>query len=45
MAIVTLGIGLAKNVFALHGMDAAGQLALVPPSVRGSPESIRSTNG
>jgi transposase len=33
MAIVTLGIDLAKNVFALHGVDATGQPALVRPSV------------
>jgi transposase len=33
MAIVTLGIDLAKNVFALHGVDGAGQTALVRPSV------------
>jgi len=33
MAIVTLGIDLAKNVFALHGVDAAGKAALVRPSV------------
>jgi transposase len=33
MAIVTLGIDLAKNVFALHGVDAAGRAALVHPSV------------
>ena len=25
MAIVTLGIDLAKNVFALHGVDATGR--------------------
>jgi transposase len=33
MAIVTLGIDLAKNVFALHGVDATGKAALVRPSV------------
>ena len=33
MAIVTLGIDLAKNVFAVHGVDAAGRAALVRPSV------------
>jgi transposase len=33
MAIVTLGIDLAKNVFALHGVDAGGKAALVRPSV------------
>ena len=33
MAIVTLGIDLAKNVFALHGVDAPGHAALLLPSV------------
>lgn len=33
MVIVTLGIDLAKNVFALHGVDAAGRPVLVRPSV------------
>jgi transposase len=33
MAIVTVGIDLAKNVFAVHGVDASGKAALVPPSV------------
>jgi transposase len=33
MAIVTLGIDLAKNVFAVHGIDATGKPALVRPSV------------
>jgi len=33
MAIVTVGIDLAKNVFALHGVDATGKPALVRPSV------------
>ncbi len=32
-AIVTIGIDLAKNVFAVHGVDATGQPALVRPSV------------
>ena len=30
MAIVTVGIDLAKNVFAVHGVDEAGKPALVP---------------
>ena len=34
MAIVFLGIDLAKNVFALHGVDAAGRASLVRPVVR-----------
>ena len=31
--IVTIGIDLAKNVFAVHGVDATGKPALVRPSV------------
>ena len=34
MAVVFLGIDLAKNVFALHGVDAAGKPCLVRPQVR-----------
>lgn len=34
MTIVFVGIGLAKNVFALHGVDEAGKAALVRPVVR-----------
>ena len=33
MTIVTVGIDLAKNVFAVHGVDAAGKPVLVRPSV------------
>jgi hypothetical protein len=33
MVIVTRGIGLAKNVFALHGVDATGNAVRVRPSV------------
>jgi transposase len=33
MAIVYVGIDLAKNVFALHGVDEHGKPALVRPSV------------
>ena len=33
MTIVTVGIDLAKNVFAVHGVDGAGKPALVRPSV------------
>ena len=33
MAIVYVGIDLAKNVFALHGVDERGKAALVRPSV------------
>ena len=31
--IVTIGIDLAKNVFAVHGVDETGKSALVRPSV------------
>jgi transposase len=34
MAILYVGIDLAKNVFAVHGVDDAGKPALVRPSVR-----------
>ena len=33
MTIVTIGIDLAKNVFAVHGVDATGKPVLVCPSV------------
>ena len=33
MAIVTVGIDLAKNVFAVHGVDAAGTVQLRQPKV------------
>ncbi len=33
MAIVTVGIDLAKNVFAVHGIDEFGKPALVRPEV------------
>ncbi len=33
MAIVTAGIDLAKNVFAIHGVDEAGKAMLVKPKV------------
>ncbi len=33
-AIVTIGIDLAKNVFAIHGVDATGKPALVRRNVR-----------
>ena len=34
MTIVTLGIDLAKNIFALHGIDAAGKVVLQRPAVK-----------
>lgn len=34
MNIVTLGIDLAKNIFALHGVDQTGRAVLVKPRVR-----------
>ncbi|GAB3436137.1 hypothetical protein GCM10027395_29700 [Giesbergeria sinuosa] len=33
MAILTIGIDIAKNVFAVHGVNEAGKPALVKPSV------------
>ncbi|TDN67144.1 IS110 family transposase [Paraburkholderia sp. BL10I2N1] len=33
MPIVTVGIDLAKNVFAIHGVDASGKAVLVKPRV------------
>lgn len=33
MAIVTVGIDLAKNVFAVHGIDQTGKPVLVRPEV------------
>ena len=33
MSIVTVGIDLAKNVFAVHGVDAAGKAVLIRPMV------------
>ena len=33
MTIVTAGIDLAKNVFAVHGVDATGKATLIRPSV------------
>jgi len=34
MAIIAIGIDLAKNVFAVHGVDATGKPVLVRPAVR-----------
>lgn len=34
MEIVTLGIDLAKNIFALHGVNADGKVELQRPAVR-----------
>ena len=34
MTIVTVGIDLAKNVFAVHGVDATAKAVRVRPSVR-----------
>ena len=33
MNIITVGIDLAKNVFAVHGVDDSGKAALVKPKV------------
>jgi hypothetical protein len=34
MAIITIGIDLAKNVFTVHGVDATGKPVLVRPNVK-----------
>ena len=34
MTIIAIGIDLAKNVFAVHGVDETGKAALVRPSVK-----------
>ena len=34
MAIVTVGIDLAKNIFAVHGVDESGKAILIRPSVK-----------
>ena len=33
MAIMTIGIDLAKNVFAVHGVDENGKPVLIKPKV------------
>jgi transposase len=33
MPIVTIGIDLAKNVFAVHGVDESGKATLIKPRV------------
>ena len=33
MSIITIGIDLAKNVFAVHGVDENGKAALIKPKV------------
>ena len=38
MAIVPVGIELAKNVFAVHGVDETGKSALVRPELGLSPQ-------
>lgn len=40
MIIVTVGIGLAKNAFAMHGMDEAGKLV----QKRGCSDEISDTH-
>lgn len=34
MAIITIGIDLAKNVFAVHGVDEHGKPVLVRPNAQ-----------
>lgn len=36
MAIVTVGIDFAKNVFAVHGVDESGKAILIRPTGRRS---------
>ncbi len=33
MPIITIGIDLAKNVFAVHGVDETGKAILIKPRV------------
>ena len=33
MSIITIGIDLAKNVFAVHGVNESGEVELVKPKV------------
>ena len=33
MSIITVGIDLAKNVFAVHGVDETGKAVLIKPKV------------
>ena len=33
MSIMTIGIDLAKNVFAVHGVDETGKAVLVKPKI------------
>ena len=41
MTIVTVGIDLAKNVFAVHGVDATGKPVLLRPSVPRAKLAVR----
>lgn len=34
MAIIAIGVDLAKNVFAVHGVDETGKAVLIKPNVR-----------
>lgn len=34
MSIITVGIDLAKNIFAVHGVNKSGQAELVKPKVQ-----------
>ena len=41
MSMVTVGVDLAKNVFAVHGVDDDGKVALVKPwRAGGKPSAI-----
>ena len=41
MSIITVGIDLAKNVFAVHGVDDNGKAVLVKPNGSSIGSSIR----
>lgn len=41
MAIVTVGIDLAKNVFAVHGVDETGKPSPVRPTVKLAPHLLQ----
>ena len=41
MSIITIGIDLAKNIFAVHGVNENGQAELVKPKVSRCASFIR----
>lgn len=40
MNIIFLGIDLAKNIFALHGVDAVAHVSLRPRLMNGAPARV-----